>query len=456
MGWVLLENYALDPGPNGSSTLASLPGEDFPEVDHVALMFSWADVETSEGVYDFTRVNHAYDHWRTRGKQIHLRMSAEALLWWPSSGRGVPRYVLDALAPEEKQTRRAFGIGYTVVDARNPLYRERLGRFLAAVNANFSGERTIGLVDLRGFGLWGEWHSGFQYPTLEERRAALCGILDFFSDAFPGHQLALSCSYDPDAPPETWSGTTASYDPDETKHYDEYVHFSAFDHALTRPNITFRRDGCGGTVRSNERKFMDTAFSCLEKGPFTCEFFEGYPFFNGGDPWWTADRALDDALSLHPNYIVIMGWQTHEALQFVRERPDLVARGLREMGYRLVPTRLSWPLRVRAGRPFSLRSTWINRGAGRAAADYTLELLLKDEEGRVRFRQEAGTLRTSRWVRGESYQAVFEVPGPGIPGGDYAVFISLLDPRTGLPVEMPLAAGDGGAYRAGTMRVRVD
>ena len=41
MGWVLYENYPLDPRPGGSSTLVTLPGEDFPKVDAVALMFSW-------------------------------------------------------------------------------------------------------------------------------------------------------------------------------------------------------------------------------------------------------------------------------------------------------------------------------------------------------------------------------------------------------------------------------
>src|SRR5215213_2127864 len=45
MGWVLYENYPVDPRPGGSSTLVTLPGEDFPGVGHVAVMFSWADVE---------------------------------------------------------------------------------------------------------------------------------------------------------------------------------------------------------------------------------------------------------------------------------------------------------------------------------------------------------------------------------------------------------------------------
>src|SRR3954462_11727974 len=68
MGWVLYENYPIDTG--GSSTLATLPNESFPQVDAVAMMFSWADVERSDGAFDWSKVDHAYDHWHQRGKEI--------------------------------------------------------------------------------------------------------------------------------------------------------------------------------------------------------------------------------------------------------------------------------------------------------------------------------------------------------------------------------------------------
>ena len=44
-GWVLYENYPVDPRPGGSSTLDSLPDDDFAVVGEVAVRFSWADVE---------------------------------------------------------------------------------------------------------------------------------------------------------------------------------------------------------------------------------------------------------------------------------------------------------------------------------------------------------------------------------------------------------------------------
>src|SRR5689334_17151876 len=98
MGWVLYENYTVDQDPHGSSTMLALPNESFPDVDAVALMFSWQDIETQPDRYDFSKVDFAYDHWAKLGKSIQLRMSTEALLWWTNrnlpAGKGVPDFVL--------------------------------------------------------------------------------------------------------------------------------------------------------------------------------------------------------------------------------------------------------------------------------------------------------------------------------------------------------------------------
>ena len=137
MGWVLYENYPLDSIPGGSSTLVNLPRETFPEVDAVALMFSWQDIEKREDEYDFSKADFAYDYWKERGKSIQLRLSTTSLVWWsgrnPPAGKGAPDYVLQKLSSAEKQTRTMEGIPYSVEDARNPFYRERLRAFLQSV-----------------------------------------------------------------------------------------------------------------------------------------------------------------------------------------------------------------------------------------------------------------------------------------------------------------------------------
>jgi hypothetical protein len=421
-------------------------------------MFSWYDVERTPDVYDFGRVDQAYDYWRKLGKRIQLRMSTESLLWWdnanPPAGKGVPDYVLAKLSESEKQIRGTKDIPpYRVVDARDPYYLQRLDKFLAAVAKHYRGERAVTLIDLRGFGLWGEWHQGFKYPSLDARRHALSGIIDHWSAAFPDNWLALSCSYDPDSPKELWAGPTNKIDERFTRHYEEFVRFSAFDHALTKRNVTWRRDGCGGAVHSNERKFLDAAFNTLTKGPFMCEFMDGYASSKKGHPGWI-EWKLEDALSLHPNYINLLGYQCQDGLDFLRERKDLIEHGLRTMGYRLAPTKLTYPAEIVSGHKFDVSGEWVNRGVGRAMRKFELRLSLVDDADKVVGRADAGALQTDKWVKGKSYATSSRATFTKAPAGEYTLCVSLIDPKDGGTIAIPVKGGRAdGAYPIGNVRI---
>src|SRR5262249_22993953 len=152
----------------------------------------------------------------------------------------------------------------------------------------------ITLIDLRGYGVWGEWHSGYKYRTLDDRRSALKAILDLWTDALPNHQIALSNSYDPDGPKELYEGPTDKFDENATGHYRQYLNYSGFDYALTKTNITFRRDGCGGAVHSNERKLNEEAFR-LGHGPMFSEFVDSFWQSKAGDIKWIKWK-IEDAL----------------------------------------------------------------------------------------------------------------------------------------------------------------
>jgi hypothetical protein len=454
MGWVLYENYPVDQDPKGSSTLLALPGENFPEVDSVAVMFSWQDIEKQPNEYDFSKVDHAYEYWHRRGKAIQLRLSSESLLWWanrnPPAGKGVPDYVLTQLPPAEKQTRELDGARYVVVDARNQYYRKRLTKFLRAVNSHFSDPHSVTLIDFRGFGAWGEWHSGFKYPSSSERRDTLKGIIDLWSATLPNHRLALSYSFDPDGPKELHQGATDNFDESKTTHYAKFLYYSAFDYALTKKNIAFRRDGCGGAVHSNERKLNEEAFR-LGRGPMFSEFIDGYAKSKTGDAKWI-NWKVDDALSLHPNYVSLLGWQGGDALNFIKERADLIKSAVNRMGYRLVPTRIEYPTELKSGRPLHFEIRWVNRGVGRALRDYDLRLCLIDSGGRVTAKTAGGTITTSRWVAGEEYPTQINATFANVPIGKYRFAIGLYDSKSKRAIELPIAqrAADG-LYRIGSI-----
>ena len=455
MGWVLYENYPLDQAPGGSSTLLTLPDETFPGVGSVALMFSWFDIEKSEGEYDFSKVDYAYDYWRQHGKQIQLRLSSESLLWWasanPPSGQGIPNYVLEKLPPDKKQMRLMEGIPYAVADARELFYQVRLKSFLEATAAHFSGARNVTLVDLRGFGVWGEWHSGYKYASLDDRHQALREVIDTYCAAFPQHYLSLSYSYDPDSPKALWDGPTEKYDAAFSRNYAEFLHYSAFDYALSKPNITWRRDGAGGAVHSNERRLSEEAFR-LQKGPMMCEFLGGYESNKKGGQKWL-EWILDDALSLHPNYLNLLGYQAGDALAFLKEQPAMVARGARNIGYRLVPTRIIYPSATMTGTPFRITMQWINRGVGRALRDYRLKLVLADDQGKAVTTCDAGPLATANWVKGKSYQISKEAVFHNVAPGKYQLRLGLVDPATSQSIALPLRAEESGSYLVGTIEI---
>jgi hypothetical protein len=444
MGWVLYENYPVDPTPaGGSSTMLVLPGEKFEGVDEVAIMFSWFDVEKVEGTYDFSAVDKAYDYWKKFGKRIQLRMSTQTLLWWdnatPPRGKGPPDYVVNRLPPGRKQRRDDIKClpPYDVVDTRDPYYLQRLEKFLAAVADHYRGERAVTLIDLRGFGVWGENHSGFKYKSLEDRRDALIEVYDRYSKAFKDNWVALSYSYDPDGPPELYAGPYNRYDDKFTNTYDRFVTFSAYDVGLTKPNITWRRDGAGGAVHSNERKFCEQAFLTLKKGPFFSEFMEGYAASKKGAPGWV-EWKVDDALSLHPNYINLLGYQAADALQFMRERIDLFELGLRTMGYRLVPTTLTYPGTIEPGETFEIAGEWVNRGVGRAMRDFVLRASLTDASGKAIATIDAKGLGTDKWVKGKTYKTASSVTFKALPAGRYSLALGLIDPRSGETIRLPL------------------
>ncbi len=455
MGWVLYENYPLD--PHGSSTLVTLPNEMFPEVDAVAVMFAWSDVERADGAFDWSKVDHAYDYWKARGKEIQLRMSTESLLYWnkanPPGGLGVPQWVLDRMPASAKQTRTSPDhIDYNVVDARDPAYRAYLTRFLNEVNRHFDRKRPVTLIDLRGFGLWGEWHQGFRYPSLAAKYQALVGVIDLWCKAFPSHKLALSASYDPDAPEALHDGPTDRYDEAFTKHYDEFLHYSAFDYALSNPQITWRRDGAGGAVHTKERKLLNDAHA-MGRGPFVAEFVGGYgDFKKGGQP--AVESALNDALTLHPNYINVLGWCCGDALAFIKEQPEPFHRALRTMGYRLVPTSIEYSNEASRASRLEVKMSWVNRGVGCVTNAQNVQFLLMNRDKRVASIDAREVFPSNDWIDGKEHVWKATVEFAGVKAGDYTLCFTLLDQPTQRHVRLPIDPDLGdGVYEIGPLHL---
>jgi hypothetical protein len=250
-----------------------------------------------------------------------------------------------------------------------------------------------------------------------------------------GITLFLSYSHDPDSPSVFWN---------DARHAGNYLQYSAFDYATNKSNISWRRDGCGGAIKNNERTFNQELFNS-GKGPLFSEFADGYNRKS-------ADWAVRDALSLHPNYVCLYGYSGH---QFYDQHRDLFDMGLRTMGYRFVPMAVTYPARVNKSCDFALRSVWVNRAVGRALVDYTLTVQLKGEAGGDAFSSNLGGLGCVRWVKGQQFLIEKTVKLGVVAPGKYQLCLAVLDPRTGNPIALPLKSKKpDGSYPIGTITVQ--
>jgi hypothetical protein len=162
-------------------------------------------------------------------------------------------------------------------------------------------------------------------------------------------------------------------------------------------------------------------------------------------------------LSLHPNYISLLGWQGGDSLSFVKEGAEWFNAALVRMGYRLVPTRVAYPTIIANGTPFKIETRWINRGVGRALRDYEQRFYLVAADGHVAATASGGPIQTSDWVADGEHTVLATAEFKNVPDGSYQLAIGLHDEQVRRAIELPIeAGGPSGSYRIGNISVTAD
>ena len=472
-GWTLID-YAL-PASTADNRISEGPywqritsfEQTMPDVANVAIVSTWDQLEPQDGVFDWTLLDQTIAYWKSVGKHIQFRISTEPYTYSKVDGAGNYLWDYHGGAPDWlRSTTDANGqpanIGYTLrsvdadyyYDLGDPVYQQKLTTFVNALANRYRADPEITQVDLRGYGQWGEWHSGYAgFGSLAAREAALADVIDIWDAAWgPNKILALSNSYE--------FRTDLNPDVHAPSSYSDYLQWSAFDHALTKPNIAIRRDGVAGAVRPYDRQLLQSAWQTRTSLPITTEFWRGYSEYNtpgGYNRSYTPDTALDDALSYHPNYITMMGWDADSSAgDFYTQRHDLIQRGIDEMGYNLVLGSAAYPRAVAAGSVFSLDQNWRNTSAGRLFRSDQLAVSLTDTVGNTIWTG-IDTGFDPRTITRESPQHVvssFALPA-SVPAGTYDVRIAVVNPTTHAPaIALGIQGGDElRRYRIGSISV---
>jgi hypothetical protein len=170
----------------------------------------------------------------------------------------------------------------------------------------------------------------------------------------------------------------------------------------------------------------------------------------------TFDENMDLMLAWHSNWAhFYMDADSYK--RAMREDRDAHVRGLESggLGFRLVPTRVSWPEELPAGDLFLMRETWVNQNTGRLYQRHPLKLYLTDVQGNVKFSEVDRGFDETHWVRGETYPviSIFHLPKDLSPG-EYDVRIALVDDQGKPQIALAIQGSDlERRYKLGTIRI---
>jgi len=427
---------------------------DFPGMDHLYIRLAWAYLEPREGQFHWEVIDDLIRKWTARGLGIAFRISCRET----SADRieqqfATPRWVVDAGAKGGFYYKgEAVGpTGPWEPDYGDPVFLEKLDRFLAAFAARYDGQPWVRYVDIGSIGDWGEGHT-WSGSRKEYGLAVRKTHVDLHRKHFRQSQLVINDDY-----------VYALKDPEERRRLHRYV----LDHGISYRDDSILVNGyLSGysktfTVRSPE--FFADVY--LDR-PTVLEL-EHYGHVKRLGNW---DARPDSLLAkhggglkgpdffrgalrlLHATYIGYHG----DAREWLTDNPALTVELLNRCGYWYFLHRMELPDTLRAGKTHPLTAVWENRGVAPAYHSYQLKVRLAgpqvmdlslDSQNRRWLPGPTGTTYTARYA--------LNIPRTARPGR-YTLQLKLYSPESRRDVFLaldPKLLDAENFYRIGTINI---
>ncbi len=354
MGFVFF-HYSNVPDHYGSKLADSDTLDDFPGLSTIYLRLAWGFLEPKEGSYDWSWLDTPAQRWIAKGKRICLRFTtSEGWLKYAT-----PRWVFDAgaraVSYKPQQNDQYTGEPSVEPDFGDPVYLEKLDRFLAAAAARYDGDPNIEFIDIGTFGMWGEGHtwqgSNTRYPY-----ETLLKHLELHARHFKKTRLVVNDNH-----------LDQDYSTPEMLQY-------CLSHRMGARNDSIcclKGQVCRNITLHVMRAIWMTAPTVVEAGH--------YGVTKRDMKTWNSDFALEAVRELHASYCSIHWWP-REFLAAERPLIDAV-NGI--LGYRLQVKEAHWPSVIRPGDSWQFAAHWANAGVAPLYEDAYPALTFKDAAGGI-------------------------------------------------------------------------
>jgi hypothetical protein len=414
-------------------------GDETPLFNWVLVDWDWASLEPVEGQFNWKDFDAALSYWSARDKQFVVR-------FWVTDDAGWNGHPGSPVLPDwlwKKGVKYKEYVGNGSVKQKELVYADpsyekiylpALKKFLAAFAEKYDKPGTpVILLQVMGYGHWADWacwYSHYKFPSREFKHQLLSKIMMTYVDTFKHIQLFEFSGPD-------WDGNL-----DRT--LQDRLYSKALDVAIDH-GFALIWTGFIDGLRGWDRDLME-------------KYWREHPIIAEGN--WSFDDMKDQRIhgTVAENLDVALEW--HANFEHFYTGSDAYPRALREdraswerglesggLGYRLLPTELSWPEATPAGNLFVLRQKWVNRNVGRLYVKHPIKIYFVDSENKVKFSEDDSSFDETSWVQGETHSllSVFHLPKDLAPG-TYQVRLALVDekgiPRIALPIQ-----GDDGSKR---------
>lgn len=433
MGWVILEEPLL-----GGLPSVGYRGT-FPEVKSISLSTAWSCFEIEPGVYDWHVMDETIAYWAQFDKEFNMRLCTDNLVLNQGVKWGAPKWLTEEPynVPYKKLADDAI-----YFDQSNETYLERLGLFLEAFAAHYQDPEypyrdLIKVVEVRGYGMVGEWHSGWnEYVDLEQRESVLRNILRMWREAWDDDKLlVVSCTYE--FTQYMGLGLTKPSD------MQEFCEFMGYDYALGN-GITFRRDGIAFALQEYDQDFAVYYYYLNTGLPLLGEIGDGYWLHSDSSPY-PVFEAINEALyKWRINYNTVIGWVAQDFEEVVIKEEPIIDYYGHTIGYRFIPSSVEYSNSVKAGDKLYVNTYIENDGVGRCWEDHDFSIYLEDANGNVVYTGTDASFNPVSMNGGEAhyFNLKFDLPET-LKNGEYTIKFAISDSQGNPKIAMPIAGNDG-------------
>ena len=413
--------------------------------------FPWTRLEGSEaGVYNWGYFDDLVKNAIDKGQKLSFGImpvyDGNGTVTYDGAKSAYPLYLHRAMQEGAENTRDWISNGVWIPNWNHSYYLSRLRALHVALNSHIlstsykgvSFKNAIYCIDIRGYGNYGEWHSGGIVENLQRypsgRRATVATlktIIDHHTQVFADWPLSLM---------------VAAFDAEQ---YDVIMNPAELTHyALTTSNawgpLGWRRDQWGATdpyldkiLKINERRFNNSVpFKELITKRYLTSPVTGEPpsYVNSGGPcdYWDLENQLRDygATSLGNG-----NWG--KKLSPCGEENARAA--FKRAGYRIILEGGSISNNITVSKPFTIRLAWKNIGIAPTYENWDVYYELKNNNNIVVWSGKSSFKPKLFAPTTEPTIALDEFILPSSVGiGKYRLNIVIKDP-TGYRAPLPLA-----------------